>query len=92
LKLGFELSEATVAKYVVRHRTPPSQTWRTFLANHMKDIVSSDFFGNEFSPSKSCKYISRDALSINAGREYPHSIEGYGYRAGESDTPTPSFV
>ena len=44
LKLGFELSEATVAKYIVRHRKPPSQTWRTFLANHMKDMVSSDFF------------------------------------------------
>ena len=44
LKLGFELSEATVAKYMVRHRKPPSQTWRTFLANHMKDMVSSDFF------------------------------------------------
>ena len=29
LKLGFELSEATVAKYMVRHRKPPSQTWRT---------------------------------------------------------------
>ena len=44
LKLGFELSEATVAKYMVHHRKPPSQTWRTFLANHMKDMVSSDFF------------------------------------------------
>ena len=44
LKLGFELSEATVAKYMVRHRKPPSQTWHTFLANHMKDMVSSDFF------------------------------------------------
>jgi len=44
LKLGFELSEATVAKYMVRHRKPPSQTWRTFMANHMKDMVSSDFF------------------------------------------------
>ena len=44
LKLGFELSEATVAKYMVRHRKPPSQTWCTFLANHMKDMVSSDFF------------------------------------------------
>src|SRR5215471_15506128 len=41
---GFELSEATVAKYMARHRKPPSQTWRTFLANHMKDMVSSDFF------------------------------------------------
>src|SRR5215472_8242787 len=44
LKLGLELSAASVAKYMVRHRKPPSQTWRTFLANHMKDIVSSDFF------------------------------------------------
>src|SRR5208283_788501 len=43
-KLGFVLSEATVAKYMARPRKPPSQTWRTFLANHMKDIVSSDFF------------------------------------------------
>ena len=44
LKLGFELAEATVAKYMVRHRRPPSQTWRTFLANHAKDLVSSAFF------------------------------------------------
>jgi putative transposase len=44
LKLGLELSGATVAKYMVRHRKPPSQTWRTFLANHRKDLVSSDFF------------------------------------------------
>jgi putative transposase len=44
LKLGFELSESTVAKYMVRHRKPPSQTWRTFLANHSRELVSSDFF------------------------------------------------
>jgi transposase InsO family protein len=44
LKLGMEVSQATVAKYMVRHRKPPSQTWRTFLKNHMKDSVSSDFF------------------------------------------------
>jgi len=44
LKLGFELSETTVGKYMVRHRKPPSQTWRTFLANHLNDMVSSDFF------------------------------------------------
>lgn len=44
LKLGFELSETTVAKYMVRHRRPPSQTWRTFLTNHTKNMVSSDFF------------------------------------------------
>jgi hypothetical protein len=44
LKLGFDLSESTVAKYMVRHRKPPSQTWRTFLTNHAKTLVSSDFF------------------------------------------------
>lgn len=44
LKLGIEVSQATVAKYMVRNRTPPSQTWRTFLKNHVKDLVSTDFF------------------------------------------------
>src|SRR5438067_13568209 len=34
----------TVAKYMVRHRKPPSQSWRTFLKNHAKDLVSADFF------------------------------------------------
>ena len=44
LKLGIEISQATVSKYMVRHRKPPSQSWRTFLTNHAKDIVSADFF------------------------------------------------
>lgn len=44
LKLGFELSEATVAKYMARHRKPPSQNWRTFLKNHITTLVSADFF------------------------------------------------
>ena len=44
LKLGIELTEPTLAKYMVRHRKPPSQTWRTFLENHMKTMVSVDFF------------------------------------------------
>src|SRR4029077_8596537 len=39
LKLGFELSQATVAKYMVRQRRPPSQTWHTFLQNHMREMV-----------------------------------------------------
>ena len=44
LKLGIEITEPTVAKYMVRHRKPPSQTWRTFLANHVQTMVSVDFF------------------------------------------------
>jgi putative transposase len=44
LKLGIEVSQATVAKYMVKHRKPPSQTWRTFLENHVDQLVSVDFF------------------------------------------------
>ena len=44
LKLGITVSQATVSKYMARHYKPPSQTWRTFLRNHAKDIVSVDFF------------------------------------------------
>src|ERR1700687_5902215 len=44
LKLGIEISETSVAKYMVRHRQPPSQNWRTFLDNHVKNLVSVDFF------------------------------------------------
>jgi len=44
MKLGIQISEASVAKYMVRHRKPPSQTWRTFLHNHVSQLVSIDFF------------------------------------------------
>src|SRR3954447_13227589 len=43
-KLGIEITEPTVAKYMVRQRKPPSQTWRTFLQNHVTSLVSVDFF------------------------------------------------
>jgi transposase InsO family protein len=42
--LEHTVSEATVRKYRTRHRKPPSQTWRTFLDNHVRDIVAVDFF------------------------------------------------
>src|SRR5215831_12759923 len=44
LKLGIEIGETSVGKYMVRGRKPPSQTWRTFLENHLKTMVSVDFF------------------------------------------------
>ena len=43
-KLGLEVSETTVAKYMGRRRTPPSPTWRTFLTTHMSQLASIDFF------------------------------------------------
>ena len=42
--LGIQVAKATVEKYRVRPRKPPSPTWRTFLENHIKDLVSVDFF------------------------------------------------
>ena len=44
LKLGINISQATVSKYMVRHRKPPSQTWRTFLNNHADCTAGIDFF------------------------------------------------
>jgi transposase InsO family protein len=44
LKLGFDVSEATVSRYMIRRGRPPSQTWRTFLKNHLKYCAAIDFF------------------------------------------------
>jgi len=43
-KLGVDVSERTVSRIVGSRQRPPSQTWRTFLANHLSAIVSMDFF------------------------------------------------
>ena len=42
--LGHDVSQATVAKYMKRRRGPPSQTWKSFLKNHMEDTAAIDFF------------------------------------------------
>jgi len=44
LKLGIDIGESSVSKCMMRRRKPPSQTWRTFLENHAKQMVSIDFF------------------------------------------------
>src|ERR1700729_1799129 len=44
LKLGFEVAQSSVAKYMVKRRSPPSQGWRTFLHNHAPDIAAMDLF------------------------------------------------
>jgi putative transposase len=43
LKLGIEVAESTVSKYLPRRRRPPSQGWRTFLRNHLSEMVAVDF-------------------------------------------------
>lgn len=44
LLLGHDVAESTVASYLVRGRKPPSPTWRTFLNNHVTELVGIDFF------------------------------------------------
>lgn len=42
LKLGFEVAQSSVAKYMVKRHGPPSPGWRTFLKNHASDIAAMD--------------------------------------------------
>ena len=44
LKLGINVAERTVSRLMPKRRPRPTQTWRTFLANHVRDLVSLDFF------------------------------------------------
>jgi putative transposase len=53
LKLGIAISQATVAKYMVRRR-PPSPTWHTFLANHVTQVTGADFF---VVPTATCRLL-----------------------------------
>jgi hypothetical protein len=43
-KIGMQVSQATMAKYMARPRTRPSPPWRTFLTNHLQQIDAADFF------------------------------------------------
>lgn len=44
LKLGFEVAQSSVAKYMVKRRRPPGQRWRTFLRNHAPEVAAMDLF------------------------------------------------
>jgi hypothetical protein len=44
LKLGIDVGQTTVAKYMAKRRRPPSQGWKTFLRNHADGIASIDMF------------------------------------------------
>jgi len=44
LKLGFDVAQSTVAKYMAKRRGPPSQGWKTFLCNHAEGIAAIDLF------------------------------------------------
>jgi len=44
LKLGVDVGQTSVAKYMARWRAPPSQGWKTFLRNHAEGIAAMDLF------------------------------------------------
>ena len=44
LKLGIDIGQTSVAKYMARRRGPPSQGWKTFLRNHANGIAAMDLF------------------------------------------------
>ncbi len=54
LKLGFTVSERTISRLMPRRRKPPSQTWRTFLKNHLGSTVAVDFFAV---PTLTCRLL-----------------------------------
>ncbi len=64
LKLGINVSQTTVAKYMARHRRPPSQGWRTFLINHAAGIASIDLF---VVPIRHSSFCSASLCSVTAG-------------------------
>jgi len=69
LKLGVQVSQATVAKYLARPAAPPSQSWRTFLANHFEQIVAADFF---VVPTATCRLVFVLVLLAHERRRIVH--------------------
>jgi putative transposase len=69
LKLGIDVSQATVAKYMGRRHPPPSQTWRTFLRNHVSQIVAADFF---VVPTATCRLLVVLVLLAHDRRRIRH--------------------
>ncbi len=69
LKLGIDVCQATVAKYMERRRQPPSQTWRTFLRNHIGQVVAADFF---VVPTATCRLLFVLVLLAHDRRRIRH--------------------
>ena len=81
LKLRIEVSQSPVAKYIARRRRPPSLTWRTFLANHIGQIMAADFFvvptatGRLLFRKEDLAYVNLEPYGArqNAGNRQEHS-------------------
>jgi hypothetical protein len=60
-KLGIDVAERTVSRLLAKRRSPPSQTWLTFLTNHVRDLVAVDFF--TLSTARACASSSSSSCS-----------------------------
>ncbi len=69
LKLGFTISQTTVATYMPRRRPLPSQTWRTFLSNHVQQLIAADFF---VVPTATCRLLFVLVLLAHDRRRVVH--------------------
>jgi putative transposase len=78
-KLGIEISQAAVSKYLDRRTKPPSQTWRSFLDNHLRSLVSVDFF---IMPTVTFKVLFVFVVLAHERRRVVH--------INVTDTPPPS--
>jgi hypothetical protein len=67
LKLGIDIGETSVAKYIVRRRKPPSQNYRTFLENHIKAMVSIRLLHSANDPFSGPVTCSWFCLTIGGG-------------------------
>ena len=65
-KLGIEIAETTVAKYLGRRPSSPSPTWRTFLRTHLSQCASMDFFTSPQRPSGSRSSSSSSHMTAAA--------------------------
>jgi putative transposase len=84
LKLGINVAERTVLRLLPKGRTSPSQAWRTFLANHVRDLVSLDFFTvptqqivDAFPDDSAPSYLLRDRDSVY-GHVFRQRLKGMG--------------
>jgi transposase InsO family protein len=69
LKLGLDVCQASVAKYMMRRDQPPSQTWRTFLANHAQQLAAADFF---VARTATCRLLFVLVILAHARRRIVH--------------------
>jgi hypothetical protein len=93
LKLGIDVAERTVSRLLPKRRSPPSQTWRTFLTNHVQDLVSVDFFTVP-QAAVGCSVTLKWTTRRRAVREGVHDLLGcprQGHPDSRSRWPSPSL-